>query len=276
MTDNPTQTPPDDQWSEWLLEARFGRSANFRLKVARVVDTIRDRVLDAARLKANTTLLDVGTGDGLVALGAIERIGPSLRVVMTDASEALLCHTRNTARERGVESQCTFLHGTAERLEGIADASVDVVTTRAVLAYVANKPAALAEIFRVLRPGGRFSMADPILQDEAFATAALTRMLQTQPRRRCPQLRRRHRPARRPNRSATSPGRATRNGERESQAAIVLLSLFVASDASNSFRTLLSDLDDHRHEMFVRAAFQIAFGSADARLAVYPFFCASS
>jgi ubiquinone/menaquinone biosynthesis C-methylase UbiE len=182
MTDKPTQTPAGDEWSEWLLQVRHGRSANFRPKVAGVVDTIRDRVLDAARLKADMTLLDVGTGDGLVALGAIQRVGPSLRVIMTDASQALLCHTTNTARERGVESQCTFVHGNAQRLHGIADASIDVVTIRAVLAYVADKPAALAEIFRVLRPGGRFSMADPILQDEAFAAAALTRMLQTQPR----------------------------------------------------------------------------------------------
>jgi ubiquinone/menaquinone biosynthesis C-methylase UbiE len=181
MTEKSTRTPAGDIWSEWLLAVRHGRSADFQPKVAKAVESICDRVLDGARLRPGMSLLDVGTGDGLIALGAIDRIGPSLRVVMTDASEALLSHTRTIARAAGVLSQCTFLHGSAERLQGVDDASVDAVITRAVLAYVDDKSAALGEFFRVLRPGGRLSFAEPILQDEAFAASALTLMLQTQP-----------------------------------------------------------------------------------------------
>jgi arsenite methyltransferase len=90
----------------------------------------------------------------------------------------MLRHAESCALERRVHSQCAFVLCPADRLDGIADASVDVVTTRAVLAYVADKPAALAEFHRVLRPGGRISIAEPILQDDAFLATALKMRLQ--------------------------------------------------------------------------------------------------
>jgi SAM-dependent methyltransferase len=80
-----------------------------------------------------------------------------------------------------VAAQCRFLRGSAERLEGIADESVDVVATRAVLAYVADKGAALREFHRVLKPGGRISLAEPIFRDEAFAASALRKAVDAQP-----------------------------------------------------------------------------------------------
>jgi ubiquinone/menaquinone biosynthesis C-methylase UbiE len=126
------------------------------------------------------TLADIGTGEGLIAFRAIDRIGPSLRVVLTDISPPLLSHARALATERGVLHQCSFVECAADKLTGIPNASVDVVTTRAVLAYVANKSAALREFHRILKPGGRVSLAEPIFQDDAFAACALKQMLDSQ------------------------------------------------------------------------------------------------
>ena len=154
---------------------RHGGDPAHRRVVQAALERIRDRLLDAAGLQAGMTLVDVGTGDGLVAFGAIARIGPSLRVVLTDLSAPLLRHAEGLARGLGVERQCTFLQGSAERLAGIEDGSVDVVALRAVLAYVADKPAALRECHRVLRPGGRVALAEPIFRDQALEAIAMTR-----------------------------------------------------------------------------------------------------
>ncbi len=58
--------------------------------------------------------------------------------------------------------RCRFVVNSADDLHDIGDASVDVVTTRSVLIYVDRKDLALAEFFRVLRPGGRISIGEPI------------------------------------------------------------------------------------------------------------------
>lgn len=122
----------------------------------------RDEVLDRARLEPGETLLDVGAGDGLVAFGALDRVGPSGRVIFSDVSQDLLDHCRDAAAAEGLLSQCDFVRAPAESLEPVADASVDVVTTRSVLIYVRDKAAALREFYRVLRPGGRVSLFEPI------------------------------------------------------------------------------------------------------------------
>ena len=176
---NDSKTP--DPWYKWLLERRHGGSAEHLPKVQEDVARYRDRVLDAARLAPGMTLIDVGTGDGLIGLSALERVGPGLRVIMTDISGSLLRHVEEIAEKRGVRAQCELLQCSADRLQGIANHTADVVATRAVLAYVQDKPAAFREFHRVLKPGGRICLAEPILQDDAFETCALTQLVQTQP-----------------------------------------------------------------------------------------------
>jgi arsenite methyltransferase len=153
--DGPTQTlppPTSDQWSAWLLHRRHGGDADYRQRMRSVIESYRDRVLDGARLAPGMTMADIGTGDGLLAFGAIDRIGSSLKVILTDISQPLLDHTEQLALERGVRDQCTFVQGSADNLSAITDASIDAVVTRAVLAYVQDKPLAFREFHRVLKP----------------------------------------------------------------------------------------------------------------------------
>src|ERR1700677_2289289 len=172
-----------DIWSEWLLHRRHADDPAYARVVQDVVERYADRVLDGAQLAAGMTMVDVGAGEGLMAFRAVDRIGPSLHVTLTDVSIPMLRSAESAAVQRNVRAQCRFLHGTADDLKGIADASVDVVVTRAVLAYVADKKAALRECFRILKPGGRLSIAEPILQDDAFYARALRRRVEdpTQP-----------------------------------------------------------------------------------------------
>jgi arsenite methyltransferase len=143
------------------------------------VEAYADRVLDGAKLEAGMTLADIGTGDGLVAFRAISRVGQSLHVVLADISAPLLRRAKMLATEKGVLDQCSFLECSADRLSGIVDGSIDAVTTRAVLAYVPDKKAAFAEFHRVLKPGGRLSLAEPILQDEAYVACTLKTIVET-------------------------------------------------------------------------------------------------
>lgn len=172
-----TNDLPHDNWSTWILRQRHGDDRTYERNVRAYITKYADRVLDFAHLRPGMTLADIGTGDGLVGFRAIERCGASIRVLMTDISAPLLRHVEQTALALGVSGQCDYLHGSADNLAGIADESVDAATMRAVLAYVEDKPAAMRELHRILKPGGRFAMAEPIMRDEALEVCMLKRLI---------------------------------------------------------------------------------------------------
>lgn len=151
-----------DKWASWLLHRRDGNDPAQRRKSLEYLLPIRDRVLDGARLGVGETVLDVGAGDGLVAFGALDRIGPTGHVIASDVSIDLLERARGIARATDAVSRMSFVRAGAEDLRPVPDASVDAVTTRSVLIYVPDKAKAFAEFFRVLRAGGRVSVAEPI------------------------------------------------------------------------------------------------------------------
>lgn len=152
----------EDIWKRWLLERRFGGDEYLMDSAFReFLIPCRDRVLKHASIKEGDVLLDVGCGDGLIAFGALDRYD-SIEVIFSDISQPLLDHAYELAREMGVADRCRFLNAPAEELRGLPGGSVDVVTTRSVLIYVADKEAALNEFYRVLRPDGRISLYEPI------------------------------------------------------------------------------------------------------------------
>ena len=154
--------PPRDKWAHWLLVRRHGGDAQAQQRYAGWLAPVRDRVLDGAHLQPGDCLLDVGAGDGLIAFGALERVGPSGRVIFSDISPDLLSYCQTRAMELGVLERCQFIQASAEDLMSVQDASVDAVTTRSVLIYVADKLRAFREFRRVLRDGGRLSIFEPI------------------------------------------------------------------------------------------------------------------
>jgi ubiquinone/menaquinone biosynthesis C-methylase UbiE len=152
-----------DRWSTWLLEKRFGGNKEAAARGMRMLTRVRDQVLEGARLAPGATLLDVGCGDGLIGFGALDRVGPAGRVIFADVSAPLLERCAEIAAQvDGALSRCSFVEAPADDLRGIDDASVDAVTTRSVLIYVKDKPAAFREFHRVLKPGGWLSTWEPI------------------------------------------------------------------------------------------------------------------
>jgi arsenite methyltransferase len=148
----PVEERAQDPWARWVLRHSGGDDRR----------EFRDRVLDNAGIREGDVALDVGTGDGLVAFGALERVGAEGGVVFSDVSADLVEHCRVRAAELGVDDRCQFIVVSADNLTPVSDGSVDVVTTRSVLIYVTDKERAFREFFRVLRPGGRLSIFEPI------------------------------------------------------------------------------------------------------------------
>jgi demethylmenaquinone methyltransferase/2-methoxy-6-polyprenyl-1,4-benzoquinol methylase len=111
-------------------------------------------------------VLDVATGTGLVARGLVERYGCA--VVGVDQSRDMLAGARRAlARRSDLAARVELVHGQAERLP-FRDAEFDHLTFTYLLRYVDDPAATLAELARVVRPGGRvaaleFGLPDPPL-----------------------------------------------------------------------------------------------------------------
>jgi arsenite methyltransferase len=155
-------TEPIDKWAAWLLHRRDGDDVEQHQKALEHLVPIRQRVLDNARVAPGEILLDVGAGDGLIGFGALERVGSDGHVIVSDVSADLVFHARSIALEMGAGERMSFVRARAEDLSPVGNASVDIVTTRSVLIYVDDKAQAFREFHRVLKPGGRVSIFEPI------------------------------------------------------------------------------------------------------------------
>lgn len=115
-------------------------------------------------------MLDLGCGAGLDVLLSARRVGPSGWVYGLDMTDEML----DLARQHAADVRATnveFLRGHIEAIP-LPGASVDVVISNCVINLSADKPAAFAEIARVLRSGGRVGISDLVAHDDADATAA--------------------------------------------------------------------------------------------------------
>lgn len=118
----------------------------------------------ADTIRPGDTVLDIGSGSGTDVLVAALRVGPGGEVVGVEMTEAMRDKLRRIARDAGIEN-VRVVEGDAEDLP-LPDASVDVVTSNGVLNLVPDKEAAIREIGRVLRPGGRVQIADIVVGTE--------------------------------------------------------------------------------------------------------------
>ncbi|GAB0115155.1 class I SAM-dependent methyltransferase [Acidisoma sp. C75] len=174
----PAAATVGDRWSRWLLHGRHGNDAAAARAMQPTLLRFADRVIDGAAPGPGAHLIDIGSGTGLVGLRALERLGSArLFVTFTDRSAEVLAEAQAAAEAAGWAAQCRFLRSEAEDLAGIAEGSADCVTSRAALAYVGDKARAFRAIVRLLRPGGRLSIAEPLLRESALPVVALRQLL---------------------------------------------------------------------------------------------------
>jgi len=120
-------------------------------------------------LKPGENVVDVGCGAGIDSLVAAKMVGPDGHVVGIDMTPEMITKARAAASEAGIIN-VEFLEGYMEELP-IPDGWADVVISNGVLNLTPNKPAALRQMFRVLKPGGRLQIGD-IMVEKEVSTAA--------------------------------------------------------------------------------------------------------
>jgi len=116
-----------------------------------------------AELQAGETVLDLGSGGGIDVLLSARRVGPTGFAYGLDMTDEMLELARRNAAEAGA-SNVEFRKGRMEAIP-LPDASVDVVISNCVINLSTDKAVVLAEIARVLRPGGRIGVSDVVADD---------------------------------------------------------------------------------------------------------------
>jgi SAM-dependent methyltransferase len=119
--------------------------------------------LSLGEVHPGETVLDLGSGAGLDAIRAARKVGPSGRVVGIDFTPEMIERARRNVAAVGLDN-VAFLEAAIEAIP-LANDTADVALCNGLFNLCPDKPKALAEVYRVLKPSGRFLIADVLLED---------------------------------------------------------------------------------------------------------------
>ncbi len=161
-------------WTEWLLKSRFSYlNEEQKKQTINWLNEVKEKVLASADIKKGETVIDIGTGTGLLAFGALEALNGTGKVIFADKFEDCLKTCQEFIDEMKIKKGYEMISAPCENLP-LKDSSVDKVLMRSVLVHILDKPKAINEIGRILKKGGKFCAFEPIISSNTRYSDLIT------------------------------------------------------------------------------------------------------
>ena len=151
-------------WTQWLSQTRFASlSEAQREQTLNWLQVVGDIIINNARIKEGDTVIDIGTGTGLLAFKALEALKGTGCVIFSDKFQDCLDSCQEFINAHNVSGNYKMLQAPADKID-LPTESVDKAVMRSVLVHIVDKQSAISEICRVLKKGGRFAFFEPIIR----------------------------------------------------------------------------------------------------------------
>lgn len=151
-------------WTQWLKQNRFaGQTPEMIEQTTRWLEAVRDVILVYAEIMPHETVIDIGCGTGLLAFKALEMQDCKGKVIFSDKFQDCLDDCQKILDKSGIKDGYEILLSPCEHI-ALPESSVHKALMRSVLVHIVNKQPAISEIYRILKPGGKFCAFEPIIR----------------------------------------------------------------------------------------------------------------
>lgn len=151
-------------WTQWLKQNRFaGQTPEMIEQTTKWLEAVRDVILVYAEIMPHETVIDIGCGTGLLAFKALEMQDCKGKVIFSDKFQDCLDDCKKILDESGVIEGYEMLLSPCEHI-GLSESSVHKALMRSVLVHIVHKQPAISEIYRILKPGGKFCAFEPVIR----------------------------------------------------------------------------------------------------------------
>jgi SAM-dependent methyltransferase len=151
-------------WTQWLKQNRFaGQTPEMIEQTTKWLEAVRDVILVYAEIQPYDVVIDIGTGTGLLAFKALEMQECKGRVIFSDKFKDCLDDCKRILDESGVISGYEMLLSPCEHI-ALPESTAHKALMRSVLVHIVDKQPAINEIYRILKPSGKFCAFEPIIR----------------------------------------------------------------------------------------------------------------